>query len=152
MLNTRQKVLRNFWYATVPTDELNEGPNPFLLLGEDIVLFVADDGAPAALKDRCLHRTAKLSKGWIKGGRIVCGYHGWEYDGSGRLKRIRSFPRSRPRPTPASGPSTRRTGTARSGSALASRSSRFPICRRRTIGRSVASTSSTSAGTAPRSA
>ncbi|HXZ18034.1 MAG TPA: Rieske 2Fe-2S domain-containing protein, partial [Roseiarcus sp.] len=91
MLNTRQKVLQNFWYATVPTDALKAGPKPFRLLGEDIVLFLAGD-PPAALKDRCLHRSAKLSKGWVKDGRIVRGYHGWRYDGSGRLRTIPQLP------------------------------------------------------------
>jgi phenylpropionate dioxygenase-like ring-hydroxylating dioxygenase large terminal subunit len=38
------------------------------------------------------HRTAKLSKGWIKNGHIVCGYHGWEYDRSGKLTNIPQFP------------------------------------------------------------
>jgi phenylpropionate dioxygenase-like ring-hydroxylating dioxygenase large terminal subunit len=78
MLNTRQKVLRNFWYATLALDKLKGGPKRFRLLGQDIVLFLAEAGEPAALEDRCCHRTAKLSKGWIKDGHIVCGYHGWE--------------------------------------------------------------------------
>ena len=60
MLNTRQKVLRDFWYATLPVDKLKDGPKPFRLLGEDIVLFPAEGDAPAALEDRCCHRTAKL--------------------------------------------------------------------------------------------
>src|SRR5271157_5224428 len=32
MLNTRQQVLRNFWYATRPLEALNGGPKPFRLL------------------------------------------------------------------------------------------------------------------------
>ena len=92
MLNTRQKVLQNFWYATVPTQKLADGPKPFRILGQDVVLFLDADGAPAALEDRCCHRTAKLSKGWIKGGNIVCGYHGWEYDRDGKLVNIPQFP------------------------------------------------------------
>ena len=74
MLNTRQ----NFWYATVPMEGLKDGPKPFRLLGQEIVLFADRDGLPAALEDRCCHRTAKLSKGGIKDGNIVCGCHGWE--------------------------------------------------------------------------
>jgi phenylpropionate dioxygenase-like ring-hydroxylating dioxygenase large terminal subunit len=92
MLNTRQKVLRNFWYATLALDKLKDGPKPFRLLGQDIVLFLAEDGEPAALEDRCCHRTAKLSKGWVKDGHIVCGYHGWEYDRDGKLVNIPQFP------------------------------------------------------------
>jgi phenylpropionate dioxygenase-like ring-hydroxylating dioxygenase large terminal subunit len=98
MLATRQKVLRNFWYATMPVDALADGPKPYRLLGQDIVLFLAEGGEPAALGDRCCHRTAKLSKGWIKDGHIVCGYHGWEYDRAGKLQNIPQFPADQPLP------------------------------------------------------
>ena len=98
MLATRQKVLRNFWYATLATDALAQGPKPFRLLGQDIVLFLDAEGRPAALEDRCCHRTAKLSKGWIKGGNIVCGYHGWEYDRTGKLVNVPQFPFEQPVP------------------------------------------------------
>jgi phenylpropionate dioxygenase-like ring-hydroxylating dioxygenase large terminal subunit len=98
MLVTRQKVLRNFWYATMPTEKLADGPKPFRLLGEDIVLFLDKEGKPAALEDRCCHRTAKLSKGWIKDGNIVCGYHGWEYDRDGKLVNVPQFPFEQPIP------------------------------------------------------
>ena len=49
MLNTRQPVLRNFWYAAVPLAKLDEGPKPFRILGQDIVLFLDPAGEPAAL-------------------------------------------------------------------------------------------------------
>ena len=70
MLCTKQKVLRRFWYATLPVDKLDDGPKPFTLLGEKIVLFLDGQGNPAALADRCCHRTAKLSKGWGQDGYI----------------------------------------------------------------------------------
>ena len=92
MLTTKQKVLRRFWYAVISLDDLKEGPKPFRLLGEDIVLFLGADGKPAALKDRCCHRTAKLSKGWCRDGLIVCGYHGWTYDHGGKLVHVPQFP------------------------------------------------------------
>ena len=83
MLTTKQKVLRRFWYATEKLEALKDGPKPFKLLGENIVLFLDDKGEPAALQDRCCHRTSKLSKGWSDQGNIVCGYHGWTYDRTG---------------------------------------------------------------------
>lgn len=92
MLNTKQKVLRRFWYATVPMEKIKEGPVSFKLLGESIVLFTGVDGKPAALQDRCCHRTAKLSKGTSVDGNIICGYHGWEYNSAGKLVRIPQFP------------------------------------------------------------
>jgi nitrite reductase/ring-hydroxylating ferredoxin subunit len=92
LLNTRQKVLRNFWYVTLPVDKIKDGPKPFRLLGEDMVLFIGDRGARPAHEDRCCHRTARMSKGWIKGGPIVCGYRGWNTtapEGSGTSRCFR---------------------------------------------------------------
>ncbi len=91
MLTTRQRTLRRFWYATVRLDDLKSGPKPFRLMGEDIVLFLGPDGQPAALRDRCCHRTAKLSLGWCDEGQIVCGYHGWAYGADGFVTRIPQF-------------------------------------------------------------
>lgn len=92
------KVLRRFWYATVPTDMLADGPRPFTLLGEKIVLFLDGEGRPAALADRCCHRTAKLSKGWSNNGHLTCGYHGWTYDRAGKLVRIPQLSPDQPLP------------------------------------------------------
>ncbi len=88
MLTSKQAVFRDYWYATLPLDELADGPKPFRILGEDIVLFLDEEGQPAALRDRCCHRTAKLSKGWCRKGEIVCGYHGWQYNRSGEVTRV----------------------------------------------------------------
>jgi phenylpropionate dioxygenase-like ring-hydroxylating dioxygenase large terminal subunit len=104
MLTTKQKVLRRFWYAVMPLDDLAGGPKPFRLLGENIVLFLDAAGRPAALRDRCCHRTAQLSKGWCRDGQIVCGYHGWTYDRTGKLVRIPQLTADQPVPnlsTPA---------------------------------------------------
>ncbi|MEM9743850.1 MAG: aromatic ring-hydroxylating dioxygenase subunit alpha [Pseudomonadota bacterium] len=92
MLVTQQPVLRRFYYTTVPELSLNDGPVPFTLLGEPIVIWRQADGSPAAVRDRCCHRTAKLSKGWVDGDNIVCGYHGWTYDGSGRCVHLPQAP------------------------------------------------------------
>jgi phenylpropionate dioxygenase-like ring-hydroxylating dioxygenase large terminal subunit len=88
MLTTKQQTLRQFWHPVMPMTDLANGPRPFRLMGEDIVLFLDPDGRPAALKDRCRHRTARLSKGWCVDGQLVCGYHGWTYDRAGRVVSI----------------------------------------------------------------
>ncbi|MBC7378548.1 MAG: aromatic ring-hydroxylating dioxygenase subunit alpha [Burkholderiaceae bacterium] len=92
MLVTQQPILRRFWYAVMPMGKLDAGPQPFTLLGENIVLWKKADGTPAALRDRCCHRTAKLSKGTVDGDNIVCGYHGWTYDCSGACVKIPQAP------------------------------------------------------------
>src|SRR5258706_2047160 len=91
MLVTKQKVLRRYWYCVMPLEQLAAGPQPFTLLGENLVLWLDAQGKPAALLDRCCHRTAKLSKGYTDAGNIVCGYHGWTYDGSGACVRIPKY-------------------------------------------------------------
>jgi phenylpropionate dioxygenase-like ring-hydroxylating dioxygenase large terminal subunit len=89
MLVTRQKVLRRFWYAIMPMAQLDAGPQSFTLLGEPIVLWKGAGGKPHALRDRCCHRTARLSKGFVDGdGNIACGYHGWTYDCTGQCVKI----------------------------------------------------------------
>lgn len=99
MLTTRQPVFRRFWHAVMPMSQLQGGtPQPFTLLGEALVLFLDAEGRPAALKDRCCHRTAKLSKGRCVDGALECGYHGWTYDGGGRVIRIPQYEPDRPIP------------------------------------------------------
>lgn len=99
MLVTQQPVFRKFWHAVMPLSQLQGGqPQAFTLLGEPIVLFLDAQGQPAALKDRCCHRTAKLSKGRCVNGALECGYHGWQYDGGGRVIRIPQYEADRPIP------------------------------------------------------
>ncbi len=88
MLTTKQKVLRRFWYPVVPAASLDEGPQKFVLLGENLVLWRDATGKPACLENRCCHRTAELSRGFVEEGNIVCGYHGWTFDATGRCVRI----------------------------------------------------------------
>jgi phenylpropionate dioxygenase-like ring-hydroxylating dioxygenase large terminal subunit len=95
MLATRQRVLRRFWYPVIPSDHLADGPKPFTLLGEKIVLWRDGQGRFSALADRCCHRTAALSRGYYDGGVLVCGYHGWTYDHTGKVIRIPQLTREK---------------------------------------------------------
>ena len=88
MLVTHQPVLKKFWYPVMPMSHLETGPKPFTLLGYSIVLWKDANGAPAAVIDRCSHRTAKLSKGWVSDGDVVCPYHGWAYNRTGACTRV----------------------------------------------------------------
>ncbi|MEQ8641139.1 MAG: aromatic ring-hydroxylating dioxygenase subunit alpha [Alphaproteobacteria bacterium] len=88
MLQARQPILRRFWYPVIPLDQLNGGPRAFTLLNTPLVLWLTGDGKPVAMRDRCCHRSARLSGGWIEDGHIVCPYHGWTYGADGVLVRI----------------------------------------------------------------
>lgn len=83
MLVTKQPVLKRFWYPVVPMQQLLEGPKPFELLGQRIVLWLDAKGKPAAVQDRCCHRSAQLSIGKIVDGNIRCPYHGWQFNADG---------------------------------------------------------------------
>ena len=50
MLVTRQPVLRRFWYALFPVSAIDDGPKPFTLLGEPIVVWKTADGTPAPVQ------------------------------------------------------------------------------------------------------
>src|SRR5262249_13397883 len=80
--------IRNAWYIAAWADELKQEPLARRICNEPVVLFRDHDGRPAALVDRCCHRSAPLSLGEVVSGGIQCGYHGLTFDGSGRCVAI----------------------------------------------------------------
>jgi phenylpropionate dioxygenase-like ring-hydroxylating dioxygenase large terminal subunit len=83
-------MLTNKWYLVCPSDELKNEIKQYKILGEEIILFRNPDKTIAALEDRCCHRNVNLSLGYLDKERIVCGYHGWEYDKTGSCVKIPS--------------------------------------------------------------
>lgn len=77
------QVFRRFWYPVIPLAHLADGPKRIELLGQALALFLDGEGRPAALEDRCSHRSARLSLGKVCNGVLACPYHGWQYDRSG---------------------------------------------------------------------
>jgi len=58
------------------------------VLGEAILLYRTASGAITALRDRCCHRLAPLSRGRKEGDCVRCGYHGLLFDATGRCIEI----------------------------------------------------------------
>ncbi|CAN5689744.1 aromatic ring-hydroxylating dioxygenase subunit alpha [soil metagenome] len=81
--------LRNAWYAAIWSEGLARGTLvPRTILGEPIVFFRKEDGHVAALTDLCPHKFAPLHMGkLVAGDRVMCGYHGLEFDPSGACVR-----------------------------------------------------------------
>jgi len=75
--------VRNAWYPAGWASELTHALGRRTILGENVVLYRTEDGAPAALRDRCSHRLLPLSRGRLLGDRIQCGYHGLVFDRTG---------------------------------------------------------------------
>lgn len=80
--------LRRFWFPLCRSSDLGRRPLRRELLGAPVVLFRAAGGRAAALSDRCPHRNAALSGGWVRGGLLVCPYHGWSFDGAGVCRAV----------------------------------------------------------------
>jgi phenylpropionate dioxygenase-like ring-hydroxylating dioxygenase large terminal subunit len=76
----------NHWYAVAHTAAVRPGKVvETRFLDRSIALFRSADGGLGAIENRCAHRQLKLSLGEVDGCKLVCAYHGWAYDASGRL-------------------------------------------------------------------
>jgi len=79
-------ALRRAWHAVAMTHEVGASPHQIWLLGEAWVLARLN-GEIVAFEDRCPHRLAPLSAGWVEGAtgtdELRCGYHGWSFDATG---------------------------------------------------------------------
>lgn len=79
--------LLNAWYMAAWSTEVAHEPLRRRLLGEPILLMRRQDGAVAAMIDRCPHRYAPLSMGTRDGDTIECPYHGLVFDTAGTCVR-----------------------------------------------------------------
>jgi len=95
---------RNQWYVAAYGSEITDELFARTICGEPLVFWRDSAGRVAALADRCVHRRFPLSASNRVGDTIVCGYHGFSYDGSGacvgvpgqkrvpRTARVRAYP------------------------------------------------------------
>jgi vanillate O-demethylase monooxygenase subunit len=80
--------VRNAWYVAACAHEIGRSLTKRRILGEPLVMYRKEDGTPAALLDRCAHKLVPLSMGRLIGDLVQCGYHGMEYDCSGKCVRV----------------------------------------------------------------
>lgn len=91
MLVSEIPALRDYWYPVAYSAAVGEAPTKVRLFGRDHVVWRATPGAPvSAAHDRCPHRAARLSQGWVADGCLVCPYHGWRFAGDGSCVEIPS--------------------------------------------------------------
>jgi len=75
--------LKNTWYVAAWSKDIGRTLTAETFLGENVVLYRREDGAPVALEDACPHRKLPLSNGNLKGDHVECGYHGLTFDCAG---------------------------------------------------------------------
>ena len=92
--NRRQKVRSagmnpDYWYAVEYDAAIKPGQVVEVKFWKrSIALFRGTDGRLRAVENRCAHRQLKLSAGKVDGCNLVCTYHGWCYDGAGKVVHI----------------------------------------------------------------
>lgn len=80
--------LRLWWIAGY-AEEVSDGKLlARKLLNKNLVFYRKSNGQIVAIEDRCIHRGAPLSLGWLDNDQIVCVYHGFRYDADGKLVEI----------------------------------------------------------------
>ena len=82
---------KSFWYIASESKDLKSKALGRTILDENIVIFRDENGQPVAFRDKCLHRSAPLSRGDVRLGRLHCSYHGWIYDSSGSVLDVPSL-------------------------------------------------------------
>ncbi|MEL7034623.1 MAG: aromatic ring-hydroxylating dioxygenase subunit alpha [Cyanobacteria bacterium J06592_8] len=76
----------DFWYIVALSKQLKPGKVlSRTILGEWLAIFRDQEGKPVVLRDRCMHRNSRLSRGKVNTGQIQCPYHGWVYDRNGEV-------------------------------------------------------------------
>jgi phenylpropionate dioxygenase-like ring-hydroxylating dioxygenase large terminal subunit len=89
--NMRQRVRAagmnpNYWYAVEELRNLPPGASQEVIFWKrSIALFRTETGVIHAVENRCPHRQLKLTHGHVKGCQLVCAYHGWKVDGTGKV-------------------------------------------------------------------
>ena len=85
-------LVRNCWYVAAFADEVSRDIISRRFLGVDVALYRTLAGEPVAVRNRCPHRSFPLAKGRLEGDILMCGYHGMQFDPSGRCVNMPSMP------------------------------------------------------------
>ena len=98
--STLDQALRHYWHPVAVSEEVTAEPRQVRLLGENIVVYRDAEGL-VALRDKCVHRGVALSGGCIRDGLLMCPYHGWHYDRTGKVAFIPALGQNGSIPTQA---------------------------------------------------
>jgi len=82
-------MIRNQWYAVLLSHEVPVNkPIGVTRLNEKLVFWRNESGKISCFKDQCSHRGVQLSCGHIEHDRLICPFHGFEFDSTGTCTRI----------------------------------------------------------------
>jgi len=100
------------WYVVGPGEALAAGEvRPVRYFGRDLVLFRGESGEPRLFDAHCPHLGAHLGVGGrVCGDGIRCPFHGWRFDGEGRLVEVPRLDRRPPDVRARTYPAAERAG------------------------------------------
>jgi phenylpropionate dioxygenase-like ring-hydroxylating dioxygenase large terminal subunit len=82
-------MIHNQWYVILESKEVGRKKTlKVTRLNETMVLWRDKDSQVNCISDRCCHRGASLSCGKVVDGKIECPFHGFLFDGDGKVKLI----------------------------------------------------------------
>lgn len=86
----------NGWFSVAGGADIGPGDvRPLTYFGRDLVLFRGEDGTPRVFDAHCPHLGANLGVGGrVCGDGIACPFHGWRFDGDGRLAEVPGLERA----------------------------------------------------------
>jgi phenylpropionate dioxygenase-like ring-hydroxylating dioxygenase large terminal subunit len=90
--DNRTPLIRNCWYVAALASEVSRDIISRRLLDTDVAMYRTLAGEPVAVHNRCPHRSFPLAKGRLDGDTLICGYHGMQFDASGRCVNMPSMP------------------------------------------------------------
>ena len=82
-------MIQNQWYAVLSSKQVKKNKMIGVTrLSEKLVFWRGDAGEVYCIHDKCCHRGASLCTGTLVDHQIQCPFHGFLYDGSGKVTRI----------------------------------------------------------------
>lgn len=92
-------IHRDYWYPVAWSNCLKlRQVIPVKVWQASIALYRDEHGQVHAIDNACPHKGIELHLGQVQGDRIVCPYHGWEFDGQGNCVNIPYFPKEQKLP------------------------------------------------------
>lgn len=82
-------MIKNQWYVILDSKEVKKGKILKVhRMNEKLILWRDAQGELNCIYDQCCHRGASLSLGCLKDDQVECPFHGFLYDGNGKVTRI----------------------------------------------------------------
>ncbi|MCB2355734.1 aromatic ring-hydroxylating oxygenase subunit alpha [Clostridium estertheticum] len=82
-------MIKNQWYCILESKEVKSKKSIGVTrMGEKLVLWRSESGKVNCIFDKCCHRGAAISAGKVVHNKMMCPFHGFEYDSSGKVTLI----------------------------------------------------------------